>query len=90
MSDHPEDVKAALQAVNDQLEQLRNELSETIPGTLTEDEHQWVRLAIQREGQSIKLRQAIIEKTLTGLIWAAIVGLGVVLLDYLKAHGWKA
>lgn len=86
----PDDMHEAIRDLSTQVANLRQEISEMVPGTLTEEEHQWVRLAIQREGQSIKLRQAIIEKTLTGLIWAAIVGLGVILLDYLKAHGWKA
>lgn len=54
---------------------------------LSDDERQWVRLAIQREAQSIKLRQAIIEKTLGGLVWAAIIGFGVLLVDYAKSHG---
>jgi len=56
---------------------------------LTDEERQWVRLAIQREAQSIKLRQAIIEKTLGGLVWAAVVGVGYLLIDYAKNHGWK-
>lgn len=56
---------------------------------LSDDERQWVRLAIQREAQSIKLRQAIIEKTLTGLIWAGLVGAGLIFTEWLQAHGWK-
>ena len=56
---------------------------------LTEEEHQWVRLAIQKEAQSIKLRQAVIEKTLSGLAWSALVGLGYVFIDFLKNHGFK-
>ena len=55
---------------------------------LTAEQHQWVMLAIQREAQSIRLRQAIIEKTLAGLVWAAVVGLGVLVyhgaVDYLQ------
>lgn len=55
---------------------------------LTAEQHQWVLLAIQREAQSIRLRQAIIEKTLAGLVWAAVVGLGVLFyhgaVDYLQ------
>ena len=54
---------------------------------LTDEERQWVRLAIQREAQSIKLRQAIIEKTLGGLVWAAMIGFGILVIDYLKTHG---
>ena len=56
---------------------------------LTEDERHWVRLAIQREAQSIALRQAIIEKTLAGLIWAGLAALGLALLEWAKNHGYK-
>lgn len=56
---------------------------------LSEDEQQWVRLAIQKEAQSIKLRQAVIEKTLSGLAWSGLVGLGYIVLDFLKSHGFK-
>ena len=57
--------------------------------TLTPEEHEWVKLAIKREAQSIALRQAVIEKSLTSLIWAVIVGAGYVLLDFAKNHGIK-
>ncbi len=56
---------------------------------LSEEEQHWVRLAIQKEAQSIKLRRAVIEKTLSGLVWSAIIGLGYVFLDFLKNHGFK-
>jgi hypothetical protein len=56
---------------------------------LTDEEAQWVRLAIKREAQSIALRQAIIEKTLTALVWAALIGLGIVLKEFLFNHGAK-
>ena len=56
---------------------------------LTDEEQQWVRLAIQKEAQSIRLRQAVIEKTLSGLAWSAVLGLGYVLIDFFKNHGFK-
>lgn len=56
---------------------------------LTEDELQWVRLAIAAEARKIKFRDAVIEKSLTGLVWSGIVGIGYVLLDFLKTHGLK-
>ena len=59
------------------------------PASLSDDEQRWVRMAIQREAQSFKLRQAIIEKTLSGLIWAAFVALGLLLIDFAKNHGFK-
>ena len=59
------------------------------PASLTDDEQRWVRMAIQREAQSIELRKAIIEKTLGGLVWAGLVGLGLILLEWLETHGYK-
>ena len=59
------------------------------PPVLTEEEQQWVRLAIQKEAQSIKLRQAVIEKTLSGLVWSALIGLGYLIADFFKNHGFK-
>ena len=59
------------------------------PASLTDEEQRWVRMAIMKEAQSIELRKAIIEKTLAGLVWAAVVGLGLMLLDWAKAHGFR-
>lgn len=56
---------------------------------LTDNEAQWVRLAIQKEVQTIAFRKAVIEKTLSALVWSVIVGVALLLLDGLKAHGWK-
>jgi hypothetical protein len=56
---------------------------------ISHEQLQWVNLAIQKEAQSIALRQAIIEKTLGGLVWAGIVGLGYILLGWLTQHGYK-
>ena len=56
---------------------------------LTADEVQYVKLAIKKEAQSIALRNAIIEKTLAGLAWSAIVGLGILIVEWAKAHGYK-
>lgn len=73
-------------------EQLIADIAAAVRATapvLSDDELRWVRLAIQREAQSIVLRRAIIEKTLAGLVWSAIIGLGVVLMDFVKARGWR-
>lgn len=68
------DVAAAIQAV---------------PAALTDEEQRWVRMAIQKEAQSIELRKAIIEKTLGGLVWALLLGLGYLIADFFKNHGFK-
>jgi hypothetical protein len=54
--------------------------------SLSDEEHRWVKMAIQKEAQSIELRKAIIEKTLAGLVWMVIVGIGYVFLDFANAH----
>lgn len=56
---------------------------------LTEEELRWVKLAIEAEARKIKFRDAVIEKTLVGLAWLAITGIGYILLDWAKAHGFK-
>ena len=56
---------------------------------LNEQELQWVRLAIEAESRKIRFRDAVIEKSLAGLVWSAIVGCGYILLDFLKNHGLK-
>lgn len=56
---------------------------------LSDDEVRWVKLAILKQEQSIALRQAIIEKTLGGLVWSCIVGFAYVIFDFFKNHGFK-
>ena len=56
---------------------------------LTEEERQWVRLAIAAEARKIKFRDAVIEKTITGLVWAGVLGVGYIILDFLRNHGLK-
>ena len=56
---------------------------------LTEDEHRWVKMAIQKEAQTIELRKAIIEKTLPGLVWLLIIGIGSMIVSWATQHGYK-
>ena len=56
---------------------------------LTEEERQWVRLAIAAEARKIKFRDAVIEKTLAGLAWSGLVGLGYLIVDFLRNHGLR-
>lgn len=73
-----------------QIEGLRDELMAALNARLpTEEERQWVRMAMQAQAQSYRLRQAIIEKSLTALVLAAIGAVGVILYEYIQSHGWK-
>lgn len=56
---------------------------------LNVEEQQWVRNAIKAQNDMERLRKAIIEKTLAGLIWAAILGLGYLVVDFFRNHGLK-
>lgn len=57
---------------------------------MSEEQHAWVDLAIEREARRAAFQRAVIEKTMLGLIWAAILGAGVIVSEYLTAHGvWK-
>jgi DNA-binding transcriptional regulator YdaS (Cro superfamily) len=68
------------------IKQAVNQSIESHP--LSSEEIQWVRLAIQAEVERAELRKAIINKTLTGLVWILIVAAGGWLLDYVASH-WK-
>lgn len=57
--------------------------------TLTDEELRWVRLAIQKEAQSIELRKAIIEKSLAGIVWMCILGVCSVFMSWATSHGFK-
>ena len=66
---------------------LREVIKETAANehALSEEEAQWVRMAIKAEAERAELRKAIIEKTLTGLVWSAICVLGVYIWDHMVA-----
>lgn len=80
-----------IDGMHDRLSELvRDAVRDALPDNpLTEDERQWVRLAIQKEAQSIKLRQAIIEKTISGLVWMVVVGFVAFIGDYVRSHIWR-
>lgn len=72
--------------VNELTSVLRERRAENI---LSPEELSWVKNAIKAQNDMEKLRKAIIEKTLAGLIWAAILGLGYLIVDFFRNHGLK-
>ena len=91
-------VWSAIQYNSSRIDTLQLDIRETVTQAVREamptallnaEEYRWVQLAIKREAQTIAFRQSVIDKTLTGLVWALIVGLGVLVKEYLAAHGWK-
>lgn len=50
------------------------------------DRRVFIDMLIKREAKRNLVIDAIIEKTLTGLIWAAILFIGYSMLEYIKNH----
>ena len=67
--------------------EIASALEPVITTTLSDEETRWVKMAIQKEAQSIELRKAIIEKTLGSLVWFFLAGMGYLFVDFLRNHG---
>lgn len=65
------------------------ELTRPVPTCLTPEEQEWVRKAIEAESRKIRFRDAVIEKSLAGLVWAALLFLGAAVWSYVRTllHG---
>lgn len=71
------------------LDVIKNAIKEAVEANpLSPDEIQWVRMAIENEARRAEYRKAIIEKTLGGLAWSALGGIGLYILDLVKSH-WR-
>ena len=68
------------------LKEAVSEYAQTHP--LSSDEIEWVRMAIRSEADRAALRKAIIEKSLAGLVWAALLTAGGWLIEFIASH-WK-
>ena len=68
---------------------VKHAVSEAVEAhPLSPEEVHWVRMAIEAQAERADLRKAIINKTLAGLIWIAIVAIGGWFADYFMSH-WK-
>jgi hypothetical protein len=56
---------------------------------LSDDEIRWVRLAIEKDAQTIKFRQAVIDKTLGALIKSAVTAAFVAAAGWFFTHIYK-
>lgn len=68
------------------LKEVVKEAVETHP--LSDEEIKWVRLAIEAQAQRKEFRDAVISKSIIGLISAAALWAGSKLIEFFLAH-WK-
>lgn len=66
---------------------VRQTVAELHGACLNPDEQQYVRLLIAREARRAKVAQAIIEKSLAGLVWAGLVAIGTALWHHFGNGG---
>ena len=71
------------------LELLKDVIAEVIEQhPLTDDEVQWVRSAIQEQARKAAFRQAVIDKTLLGLLSSGILWAMYQIVDVVRNH-WR-
>lgn len=68
------------------LKEVVKEAVESHP--LSDEEIQWVRMAIEAEARKAAFRKAVIEKTFVGLMSSALIGLALYAAEFFRAH-WK-
>jgi hypothetical protein len=73
---------------------IRDSVQAALPHTMPSAKQlEWLDMLIAREAKKAAFQQAIIDKTVTALVWSALAGLGLVLWtmfkEYAQAHGWK-
>ena len=72
--------------VQDEIRVHVKRLEAAITGvSISEEERAWVRLAIKREGRRETFHDAVIQKTLAGLVWSGVIGVGYAVWEYLRA-----
>ena len=68
------------------LKEVVREAVESHP--LSDEEVQWVRMAIEAEARKAAFRKAVIEKTFVGLLSSGALGLAVYAAEFFRSH-WK-
>jgi len=76
------DMSEEISGLKGAIEDMRADLKRAFPGGDHDGHRRYHDLIIERETQRIKLRQAIIEKTLSGLVWMALCAVGLAIWHY--------
>jgi hypothetical protein len=87
------DILTVIGHMSDRITELQGAIESAPMPLLSAEEHQWVKMAIKKEAQSIEFRQAVISKTTAGLVWmmvAAAVGFAWTLIQqWASTNGYK-
>jgi hypothetical protein len=80
-----------LEKISDDLHEVRQEIRDHVKweesvSTVNHKRSDFVDMLIERETKRNKVRDAIIEKTITGLVWAMVVFVGVAVVTYIKGY----
>lgn len=74
---------------DDLVELLKQVVLEAVEAhPLSDEEVQWVRMAIEAEAKRAAFRKAVIEKTFLGLMSSALLGICMYAFDFFRSH-WK-
>lgn len=75
-----EDILERLEAVETEVKVLRT----AFPTGDVDGHRRYHELMIEEIEEKRRLRRAVVEKSISGLVWAGMVGIGVALWHYLK------
>jgi len=90
-----DDRVTSLEAVlNTRQEQMREAIQaavrEAMPtALLSDDQHRWVTMSIEREAQRVLFRRKVIERAAIWAIPITILGILKIFYEYILNHGWK-
>ena len=51
-----------------------------------DENESFIHMLREREGERQKLRHAVIEKSLSGIVWAVVIFIGLAIWDWIRAH----
>jgi len=54
--------------------------------SFADDYEEYLKLCLLREKRKSKLQEAVIEKTIGGLVWSGLIFLGLAIWQYMREH----
>lgn len=85
MSAGPDEIEGRVSTLERSHSDLARRFAEAFPGGDHAGHCRYHELMIENIEANKRLRQAIIEKTVAGLVWGTLVGVGIACWQYLKS-----